>query len=43
MGHSKTEMTEKYLEPGRGEFAQSKINKAFGNFETSLQPSVSQS
>ena len=32
MGHSSIAMTERYLEKGKGEYAQSKINLAFGNF-----------
>ena len=32
MGHTKIEMTEKYLEKGHGQYAQQKINSVFANF-----------
>jgi hypothetical protein len=31
MGHSKIEMTERYLARGTGEYAQAKMNAAFGS------------
>jgi integrase/recombinase XerD len=31
LGHSKIEMTERYLEKGKGKYAQQKINQAWGS------------